>query len=127
MGKEAYKVFSFGGGVQSMAALVLAARGVIDYNLFLFANTGDDSENPDTLSYVREVALPFAAQHGLHLIELRRPGATLYQQITRPGNTYAGIPMRLSNGKPGRRACTADFKVAVIDQWLLRYGGIYGG
>jgi hypothetical protein len=91
-----YKTFSFGGGVQSMAALVLAARGVIDYNLFLFANTGDDSENPEKLSYVREVAAPFAARHGLYLIELRRPGSTLYQHISRPGNRFAGIPMRLS-------------------------------
>ncbi|WP_254897837.1 hypothetical protein [Kitasatospora sp. NA04385] len=32
--------FSFGGGVQSTAALVLAAQGRIDYRTFLFANVG---------------------------------------------------------------------------------------
>jgi hypothetical protein len=40
------KVFSFGGGVQSMGVMVLAARGVLDYKTFLFANVGDDSEYP---------------------------------------------------------------------------------
>ena len=36
--------FSYGGGVQSTAALVLACRREIDFPLFIFANTGDDSE-----------------------------------------------------------------------------------
>src|SRR5258708_98613 len=45
------KVFSFGGGVQSVAALVLAAQGKIDYRHFVFCNVGDDSENPATLEY----------------------------------------------------------------------------
>src|SRR5947209_1941983 len=53
-GEPMLKVFSFGGGVQSTAALVLAARGEIDYQTFLFANVGGDSENPETLRYVRE-------------------------------------------------------------------------
>jgi hypothetical protein len=30
------RVFSYGGGVQSTAALVLAAQGVIDYHTFLW-------------------------------------------------------------------------------------------
>lgn len=33
-------VFSFGGGVQSTAALVLAAQGELDCSTFLFANGG---------------------------------------------------------------------------------------
>lgn len=44
------RAFSYGGGVQSTAALVLAAQGIIDYPLFLFSNVGDDSEHPGTLS-----------------------------------------------------------------------------
>lgn len=66
------KAFSFGGGVQSTAALVLAAQGRLDYRTFLFCNVGDDSENPETLSYVYEVAQPFAVRHGLDLVELRK-------------------------------------------------------
>lgn len=37
------KAFSFDGGVQSTAALVLAAQGKPDYRTFLFCNVGDDS------------------------------------------------------------------------------------
>ncbi|MFJ4917205.1 phosphoadenosine phosphosulfate reductase, partial [Streptomyces sp. NPDC088726] len=68
----ALRTFSFGGGWQSMAALVLAAQGGIDYRTFLFANVGDDSENPGTLAYFTEHAAPYAAAHGLDLIELER-------------------------------------------------------
>lgn len=65
-------VFSFGGGVQSTAALMLAARGELEVDAFLFAHVGDDSENPATLRNVHEVAMPYAATHGLALIELQR-------------------------------------------------------
>lgn len=41
------RVFSYGGGVQSTAALVLAAQGRIDFPAFVFANVGEDSEHPD--------------------------------------------------------------------------------
>src|SRR5256884_6440302 len=80
------KVFSFGGGVQSTACLVLAAQGIIDYQTFLFCNVGADSENPDTLTYVEEIAKPYAAKHGLALHELqkiRRDGSvdTIYSHL----------------------------------------------
>ena len=42
------RVFSYGGGVQSTAALVLASQHKIDFKTFLFCNVGDDSENPAT-------------------------------------------------------------------------------
>jgi hypothetical protein len=94
------KVFSFGGGVQSTAALVLAAQGRIDYRTFLFCNVGADSENPETLAYVRDVARPFADRHGLMLHELervKRDGSveTIYQRMTRPGSRSIGIPVCL--------------------------------
>lgn len=40
------RVFSFGGGVQSTAVLVLSAHGVLPYKQFIFSNVGDDSEHP---------------------------------------------------------------------------------
>ena len=46
------RTVSYGGGVQSTALLVLAAQRQIDYSIFLFANVGDDSENPATLRYL---------------------------------------------------------------------------
>ena len=118
-------VFSYGGGVQSTAALVLAAQGKIDYQTFLFCNVGDDSENPSTLVYVRNVAMPYAKAHNLDLIELHRERfrepETLYKRLMRP-NRSIGIPIRMSNGAPGNRACTKDFKIMVVAKWLREHG-----
>lgn len=52
----ALRAVSYGGGVQSTALLVLAARGEIDFPLFLHADVGHDSEAKGTIRYVREVA-----------------------------------------------------------------------
>jgi len=107
------RAFSFGGGVQSTASLVLAAQGRIDYRVFLFSNVGNDSENPDTLSYVAQVAAPFSQQHGLELRELTRTtnnGETLYQRTVRETRSIK-IPVRMKNGAPGG--------VRVISSWLI--------
>lgn len=115
--------FSFGGGVQSMACLVLAARGRLDCKVFLFANVGTDSENPDTLDYVNNYSIPFARDHGIEFHELRRstkkyPDETLYQRLIREERSIR-IPVRQSgNGAPGTRWCTEHFKIAVIRKWL---------
>jgi len=66
------RTFSFGGGVQSTAALVLASQSKIDFQTFLFANVGADSENPATIEYVEKFSKPFAGAHGIELIELQR-------------------------------------------------------
>ena len=121
------RTFSYGGGVQSTAALVLAAQGAIDFPIFLFANVGDDSEHPATLEYVRDVAMPYAAAQGIELVELRqirRNGeeVTLYQRLTAPDSRSIPIPMRVANGAPGRRACTTDYKIRRVGQWLKRHG-----
>lgn len=122
------RVFSFGGGVQSTAGLVLAARAQINYKTFLFCNVGADSEHPDTIRYVREVAMPYAEKHGIRLIELQkflRDGSTdtVYQRLTRPNSRSIGIPVRMNgSGAPGRRSCTFDFKVSVVDRWLREHG-----
>ncbi|MEU3046253.1 phosphoadenosine phosphosulfate reductase [Streptomyces sp. NPDC006984] len=120
-------VFSFGGGVQSTAALVLAAKGEIPYDTFLFANVGDDSEHPATLHYVRTVAIPYAHRNGIDLHTLnhrRRDGRieTLWDRLMRPGSKSLPIPVRMSNGAPGTRSCTADFKIRVIEKHLRHNG-----
>jgi hypothetical protein len=121
------KVFSYGGGVQSTAALVLAAQGKIDYKTFLFCNVGDDSEHPDSLKYVREVAMPYAEANGIALHEIQRhlrtgEVETLYGRLTKPGSRSISIPVRMNNsGAPGRRSCTADFKIAVVDKWIKEH------
>jgi hypothetical protein len=126
------KVFSFGAGVQSVACLALAAQGQLDYKNFAFCNVGDDSENPASLSYYRDYALPYAQAHGLSLFELRyirRDGSpdTIFQRLTRPGSRSIGIPVRMSNGAPGRRSCTVDFKIKRVDRWLRQNGAVSSG
>ena len=120
------KIFSYGGGVQSTAALILAAQGRIDFQTFLFANVGTDSENPATIRYFDEVAVPFAEGHGLQLIELEktRNGLpdTIYQHILESPSSI-GIPVYMATGAPGNRSCTIDYKVKVVEKWLRKHDG----
>jgi hypothetical protein len=124
---ETIRSISYGGGVQSSALVVLAAQGVIDYPLALFANVGDRSEHPATLSYVRDVMIPWAAERGVEVVELRkrRKDGTvedLWDRMTRDGSKSVPIPMRLSGGVPTSRACTAEFKIRVVEKELRRRG-----
>ena len=131
------KVFSYGGGVQSTAALVLAAQGKIDYQTFLFCNVGQKAENPATLVYVNDVAKPYAEAHNITLVELQRrwckgeragKAVDLYETLINPkSRTAGGIPVRLGSGAPGNRSCTVDFKIKVADRWLLENGAEMSG
>lgn len=153
MSASPIRAVSYGGGVQSTALLVLAAERRIDFPLFLMANVGDDSENPKTIDYVRDVAAPYAAENGieLHVLDrVRRDGTveTLWQRLMndrackacgetglidgvvcekcegdgRVQSRSLPIPVRMSNGAPGTRSCTADFKIRVIGKWLKEHG-----
>jgi hypothetical protein len=121
-------VISYGGGVQSTALVVLAATGTIDpARAALFANVGDDSENPDTLTFIRDVMIPWAAKRNVKVIELRRStkrGAapTLWTHLHRRGSRSIDIPIRMANGAPGRRQCTLTYKIRVIERWLRDNG-----
>jgi hypothetical protein len=109
---------------------VLSAQGRIDFPVHLFSNVGDDSEHPATLVYVRDRLMPYAAAHGVEFHELHRVNTrgshrgteTLYQRLTRPGSRSLAIPVRMSNGAPGTRSCTIDFKLRVIAQWHREHG-----
>jgi hypothetical protein len=120
--------FSFGGGRQSRAALVLAADGKIEVDCFVFANVGDDSENPDTLEYVHNYAAPYAREHGLELVEVQRVfrdkrNPTLLAHLQRDARGVA-IPMRMAeSGAPGNRKCTYDWKIRVVSHYLQRERG----
>lgn len=122
---EQLRTVSYGGGVQSTALLVLAAERRIDFPLFLFANVGADSENPRTLDFVEQYAKPYAAAHGIELVELQRTvrgghPETLWGRLTKDQSRSLPIPVRMSNGAPGRRSCTADFKIAVVVKEIKR-------
>lgn len=131
MGPVSLRVISFGGGQQSTALLVLAAQDRIDFHTFLFANVGDDSEHPATLRYIEDHARPFAAEHGLELVELQRVGVvgarrgegrTLLADLMRPESRSIGIPVHLAGGGPGTRQCTDRYKIAVIARELAARG-----
>ena len=118
---------SYGGGVQSTALLALAAQGVIPHRTFLFANVGDDSEAPETLAYVRDVAVPFGDAHGLAVLEIQRTmrdgtPETVLGRIERTAKSEV-IPVRSSyDGPPLTRSCTADFKMRTLGKWLTARG-----
>jgi len=118
---------SYGGGVQSTALLVLAAQRRIDFPAFVMANVGDDSENPATIAYVRDVAAPYAAEHGIRLdvvSRTKRDGSTetLWGRLMREESRSLPIPVRMSNGAPGTRSCTSDFKIKVLSKWAKAQG-----
>ena len=117
-------IFSCGGGVQSTACLVLAAQGKIPYRIFVFANVGDKAESPDTIQYIAEVLKPYAKQQGIEWIDVqrkRRNGAVvdLFDELHRPIRSI-DIPVRMSNGAPGNRNCTVEFKIKPIAKWIKR-------
>ncbi len=119
------RVFSYGGGVQSNAVLVLQATGRLSspYDAFAFANVGEDSENPDTLRYIEEVAKPYAAAHGIRFVEVQKTRFgepdTLYQAVMRSERDVP-LPVYMAGGAPGNRKCTTEFKLRVIDRWCKR-------
>jgi hypothetical protein len=121
------RVVSYGAGTQSTALLVLAATERIDFRTFLFSNVGNDSEEPGSLEYLDAYAKPYAKRHGIELHELarqRRDGSveTLFGRLTKEGSRSLPIPVRMDNGAPGTRSCTADFKIRVIGKWLKAHG-----
>lgn len=120
------RAFSSGGGVQSSAALVLTKRGEIDFPLHLFANVGENAENPETLTYAREVLMPYAAEHGVDFREVQwidRKGNVrdLYDDLLAAQRSI-DIPMRLESGAFGNRKCTARYKIEVVARWLRKAG-----
>jgi hypothetical protein len=122
----ALSAFSFGGGVQSMAALCLAKRGVLHYKYFIFSDVGDDSENPGTVKYLNEIAIPYAKNNGLNIVKTNRVNwegkpQTLMERILRTERSI-DIPVRGKTGKPGARKCTGDFKVKPVANWMRSMG-----
>lgn len=120
------RAISYGGGVQSTAMIVLATQGLIEADVALFANVGDDSEYPETLDYVRNIAIPWAAEKGLPVLELhptrRGERTTILNEIRRPDSKRDIIPVYGDIGMPLSRTCTADFKVKTLGSKLKEFG-----
>lgn len=121
------RVISYGGGVQSTAMIVLATQGKLGpVTDAIFANVGDDSEHPGTLAYVRDVMTPWAAARGITVHELhrtRRDGTPVtLMGVLQSARRSIDIPVRMANGAPGNRNCTAEFKIKVLGRWLKAHG-----
>ena len=146
-------IISYGGGIQSTAMLVLAAQGTIpNVTAAVFANTGDDSENPATLDYLNTHARPYATAHDIPIIEVQREPwptgdpKTLLSYLDAyngcqacgtgpeddcvpdcPSTNNTGgdlpIPMKLTpSGAPVQRSCTNHWKIEPIRRWLIEHG-----
>lgn len=120
-------VYSTGNGVQSTAMLALVATGDLPKAPFVFANVGADSEHPATLAYLEQHARPFAEANQIELVTVERVPRrgrfageveTLWSRLMHPDSRSLPIPVRMSNGAPGTRSCTADFKIRPIGQWM---------
>jgi hypothetical protein len=115
-----------GGGVQTTALLILAGQRIIDFPLAIFANTGDDSEHPDTLAYVRHIHRPYAELHGVEFVEVQKTIGgqpdTILGKIDRTAKSEV-IPVRTAaDGPPMSRSCTYDFKMMIVGAELKRRG-----
>lgn len=122
------RIFSNGGGVQSMAALILSARGEIDFPVHVFSNVGADSENPATLDYIERYTKPYAAAHGIEFITTerrRRSGeaVTIMGVLTGERSKRSiDIPIWMAGGAPGMRNCTREFKIKVLSRFVRARG-----
>lgn len=117
------RIYSDGAGTQSIAVMVLQARGLLPnpYDAFIFANVGNDSENPATIDYRQKYVIPFAEKYGLVLIERQKlykgKPQTLLTALNDSNRTIA-IPVYFGSGGKGNRKCTQDWKVEVVNRYL---------
>lgn len=119
------RYFSYGGGVQSNAVMVMVRRGIVQYDQFIFSNVGEDSENPATLEYIESVAKPYMKQHGIEFVELRkkiRGEVVTLRDYIMADNRTVPIPAYLQSGAPGNRICTVDWKIKLLAGYVKKQG-----
>ena len=123
-----YRIFSSGGGVQSVAVAVLQVTGAIKpYDAHIFANVGERAENPETLAYVRDHLKPYLEAHSVIFVEVRKrdrrgQAIDLYDAVARSDRRSVIIPAYLGQGGSTNRNCTTDWKIKQVDQNVRRAG-----
>lgn len=127
MDEKRMRVFSFGGGVQSHAVMVLQAQGKLErpYDAFIFANVGADSENPATLDYIERYTKPFAEEHNITFLVIQRQGRTIREQAMRDDLRSVVIPAYKGQGGNTNRNCTTDWKIKQIDKAIKALGATH--
>lgn len=121
------RVFSFGGGWQSVAVLALQALGKLPkpYDAFVFASVGYESE-PETHDYFTNVAMPFAEEFGIRLEMTWKERAGeqhhLIDAVMTEERLGIPIPIWMPGQRLSRRACTSDWKIEVVNRWIKTQG-----
>lgn len=127
-----FLVYGDGGGVNSVAVALAQIEGLIKpFDVYVFANTGHDSENPRTLEYRHKYIIPLYEKHGIRYEEVAttRKKNTVLSAIE-ADNKSIPIPAFFADKKkgkptPAKRACTVDYKIIPIDRWIRAQGYKY--
>ena len=114
-----FRVLSYGGGVDSMAMLVLAIGRNEKPDLVLFADVGDrdgldPAEWPATYAHIRDVVIPLCQRHGIEFKALD----TVESPIRGARSLFSYF--EASHTMPGRgsRLCTSAAKVERLQKFL---------
>lgn len=124
------RVLNLGAGVQSTALYLMAIDGELEFDLAIFADTGDEPRSVyDHLAWLKTLGGPeiievTAGNLGENLIKGVASGGY-------GGRRFASIPTFLAvdgqRGGIGRRQCTSDFKIAPIEKEIrTRLGAGHG-
>ena len=73
---DIHHIVSFGGGVNSVALMILLLRERLPFDGAIFADTG--GEVPETYNFL-EIAKDYLSNHGVLLTVVSKPGRTLYE------------------------------------------------
>lgn len=122
------RIFSSGGGVQSVAVAVLQAEGLIEpYHYHVFANVGNKAENPDTLRYLEDVLIPYLNDHGIGFVTVQKRDRAgipvdLFDAVMRTDRRSVIVPAFLEQGGPTHRQCTTEWKIEQVDRFVRTVG-----
>jgi len=112
-------IIAYGGGVQSVALLILNALGEVEPRATsaVFADTG--SEMPETLNHIHNEMRPWAKSCGIPIEIVRCENGPLHKYIAE-GNIV--IPAYGDRGGMVYRRCTDRWKIVPIKRWLRAHG-----
>lgn len=115
------EIISYGGGVQTVALVVLTAQGKVDNPAThaVFSDTG--SELIGTYNHIEQVMKPYMEQVNIKFITVRNEkyGKLHEYQVE---NKHPMIPMYGDQGGMLRRQCTDKFKIRPVRRWLRAQG-----
>jgi hypothetical protein len=115
------ELLSYGGGVQSVAMVVLVVRGELPLpDAVIIADTG--REMPSTFEYAREHVIPLLSSIGL---QLHVAGHDLASVDLYAHNGDLLLPVFTQTGKM-QAFCSSEWKARVVDRYVRRQLGWTG-